>query len=69
MEMEYDYNIIIPVTVTADYKDAAEEAIIKNLAEFVPENKERITLKYIRVKKRSWQKVIGKEAITGLLNF
>ena len=56
MEMEYDYNIIIPVTVTADYKDAAEEAIIKNLAEFVPENKERITLKYIRVKKEAGRK-------------
>ena len=47
--MEYDYNITIPVTVTADSKDVAEETIINNLAEFVLENKEKITLKCVKV--------------------
>jgi len=45
--VEYDYNVIIPVKVKADTKLAAEEIIINNLAKYVMENKERITLEYV----------------------
>lgn len=47
--MEYDYNIIVPVRVTAGSQAAAEETIINNLSQFVLENKERITVRRVRI--------------------
>ena len=44
--MEYNYNIIVPLKVTADSPEAAEETIINNLSQFVLENKEKISLRH-----------------------
>jgi hypothetical protein len=45
--MEFFYNVIVPVTLLADSREQAEAKIIDNLAEFVLENAEKVTLKWI----------------------
>jgi hypothetical protein len=45
--MEYEYNIIVPVTVIADSPTQAEVNIINNLTKLVIDNKEKVTLRWV----------------------